>query len=584
MAAAEHSRPRCSRALALGAGIGGWLSDRRKAAEPSYRLVLAAPAETRLLEGQPPAISPDGRTIAFAVREGPRTGIYLQRLDSFEPIPVKGAERGERPFFSPDGQWLGFIVESRLFKLPIGGGKPTLLLEAGVWEVTAHWHRDDEIVLGGNEDVHRRGLSRVAADGSGSGALTTIDPKRKEQLHGWPQVLEDGSILVGVQTEERRRVARYFPQGERLEYLPIDAEPPAFYLPGGRLVYQARSSVWVAPYDLGRGVVGDPVELLSGVGNDEWAVSPSGVLAYLFARSRGRRVVAVDRQGRALVLVEEEREYNWPRIAPDGRRFAVGHDAPEGAGLWIYELGSGRRLQLQAPGGNGEPTWTPDGRRVAYSTTRTEGGHLHWQLADGSGVSELLHAGTFAQWPTSFSPDGRAIAFYGADGEDPEDSIWIATLPTDGRGEASARRAIGGPGTQRAGAFSPDGRWLAYSSSESGESQIYVRPYPDLASRRFVVSEQGGVDPHWSSDSREIFYRNGDATYVVGVTPSSEPVVGAPRELFRGRFHFQPNGDQSFDVFPDNQRFLMIQPVPESRRELRVMTGVGLPRALPKGP
>jgi Tol biopolymer transport system component len=250
-----------------------------------------------------------------------------------------------------------------------------------------------------------------------------------------------------------------------MEYLPIDAEPPAFYLPGGRLVYQRSSSVWVAPYDLRRDVVGDPVELLSGVGDDEWAVSPSGVLAYLFARSRGGRVVTVDRQGRALVLVEEEREYDWPRIAPDGRRFAVGHDAPEGADLWIYELGSGRRLQLQAPGGNGEPTWTPDGRRVAYSTTRTEGGHLHWQLADGSGVSELLHAGTFALWPTSFSPDGRAIAFYGTDGEDREESIWIASLPADGRGETSARRVIGGPGTQRAGAFSPDGRWLAYSAA-----------------------------------------------------------------------------------------------------------------------
>ena len=284
--------------------------------------------------------------------------------------------------------------------------------------------------------------------------------------------------------------------------------------------------------------------------------------------------MAVDRQGRVEVLVEAEREYNWPRMAPDGRRFALGHDAPEGADLWIYELGSGRRLQLRAPGGNGEPTWTPDGRRVAYSSTRTEGGHLHWQLADGSGVSELLHAERFALWPTSFSPDGRAIAFYGADGEDPEESIWIAALPSDGRGKTSARRVIGGPGPQRAGAFSPDGRFFAYSSSESGESQIYLRPYPDLASRRFVVSEQGGVDPQWSSDSRELFYRNGDAMYVAGVTPSPEPVVGAAREPFRVHFHLQQNGDQSFDVFPDNRRFLMIQPVPASRRELRVMTGL----------
>jgi len=151
-------------------------------------------------------------------------------------------------------------------------------------------------------------------------------------------------------------------------------------------------------------------------------------------------------------------------------------------------------------------------------------------------------------------------------------SIWIASLANDGVDDSTARRVIGGPGSQWAGAFSPDGRWLAYTSTEGGRSEVYLRPYPDLASRRFVVSNEGGAIPTGR--------RTAASSSTAAATPCTrwrsragrKLPIGAPKELFRGQFHFQRNGDQSFDVFPDNQRFLMIQPSPESRRELRVLT------------
>jgi serine/threonine-protein kinase len=162
------------------------------------------------------------------------------------------------------------------------------------------------------------------------------------------------------------------------------------------------------------------------------------------------------------------------------------------------------------------------------------------------------------------------LAYYGTGGG--EDAIWILSVDSEGAGTVFPRQAIDGPGVQRAGAFSPDGGWFAYSSDESGRDEIYLRPYPDLDARRYIVSREGGVDPHWSADSSELFYRNGDAMLVAEISPESEAVVGSPRELFHGHFHFQENEDQSFDVFPDGERFLMIQPTPESRRELRVIT------------
>ena len=525
---------------------------------------------TRLLPNQAPAVSPDGRAIAYTVREGPETQIYVRRLDSFDAVRIAGTERGEAPFFSPDGKWIGFVVGGEVFKVAVEGGTRILLEPNGFWEPSAHWYRDNEIILGGDAGDGHDGLLAVAADGSGSKVLTTVDEAAGERTHESPHVLADGTILFAVQRSDGRRVARYWPDRARWALLELEAEPPAVIV-SGRLIYQSGDSVLAVRWKDEEGPVGEPVKVLSGVGSDEWTISPSGTIAYFSSEERGSRVVAVDRQGRSEVLIDRVGSYDWPRVSPDGTRFVVGHVELAEAELWVHELDSGRNYPLPAPGSNGEPAWTPDGRRVAYSTyARGGGGDIHWQLADGSGSSEELLSDTFGLWPTSFSPDGRELAYYGTG--DGEDAIWILSIDSEGAGAVSPRRAVNGPGVQRAGAFSPDGNWFAYSSDESGRDEIYLRPYPDLDARRYIVSRDGGVDPHWSADSRELFYRNGDAMLVAEISPDSEAVVGSPRELFRGHFHFQENEDQSFDVFPDGERFIMIQPTSESRRELRVIT------------
>jgi hypothetical protein len=228
----------------------------------------------------------------------------------------------------------------------------------------------------------------------------------------------------------------------------------------------------------------------------------------------------------------------------------------------------GRRDLLQDDAGalmTTEPVWTAAGDKIAYGSLRSQVADVYWQASRG-GISEKLSAEPFNQWPTSFSPDDKLLLFY--NGPSAEHSE-IGVAHTDGGG---AQIVIDDPGLQRGGRFSPDGRWLLYSSAESGETAIYVRRYPELDGKS-RVSSAGGVDPAWSPDGREIFYLDGKRMIAVAFDPEAESPVGAETVLFEAPFVFDPSGDQSYDVFPDGQSFVMMFPALESPPRLFVMTG-----------
>ncbi|MCH7823628.1 MAG: PD40 domain-containing protein [Acidobacteria bacterium] len=283
--------------------------------------------------------------------------------------------------------------------------------------------------------------------------------------------------MFAVSSGDRAILARYFP--ERGDWAPLGIEGigPIQYLQSGHILFQQAGATVVAPFDPSAGrLTGPPTRILEAADPQHLAVSPSGTVAYVhFPEGTGMSLVRIDRSGSREPLVERRQAYRWPRLSPDGRRLVVGiQGAALVARLWLIDLTDGRRDLLQdGGGGNSEPVWTREGEKIAYSSRRSTS-DVYWQAGRGGGESEMLSEEPIDQWPTSFPPDGKLLAFYGGPTGGDQD-IWV--VPTEGGGQA--RVVVDDPGTQRGGRFSPDGRWLLYSSAEAGEPAIYAQRYPD---------------------------------------------------------------------------------------------------------
>ena len=376
-------------------------------------------------------------------------------------------------------------------------------------------------------------------------------------------------MLFGIEYgEERSVIARTTPGTGSWERLGIEGSGPLSYLQSGHLVFQRAGATVVAPFDLTDGTVGSPIPVLADADPGHVDASPGGTAAYVhFPEGSGRTLVRVDRDGEIESLVEEKGTYRWPRLSPDGMRLAVGKEWASWERIWTIDLVSSRQTLLQDVGsrGNSEPVWTRDGTRLAYASGRSTA-DVYWQEA-GGGESEILSEEEIDQWPTSFSPDGRLLMFYGGASNGDQD-IWV--VPVDG--SAAATAVVREPGSQRSGRFHPAGSWIVYSSLDTGRSEIVVRKYPELEPR-YTVSSDGGIDAVWSPDGREIFYLKGDRMMAVAFDPGAPDPLGAESELFELGFEFDPSEDQSYDVFPDGQHFVMLWPDQESPPRLRVVTG-----------
>ncbi|MGE3618511.1 MAG: hypothetical protein AB7L66_21755, partial [Gemmatimonadales bacterium] len=348
------------------------------------------------------------------------------------------------------------------------------------------------------------------------------------------------------------------------------------YVEPGFLVSVTGGDRTAVRYDLSSGrVTGAPVPVLEGASlasgegiSVALNVNDRGDVAYYtFPKIRERYLVRVDRSGQATRVATEAGPYRHPRISPDGTRLAVTRRQE----IWVLDLRSGAWTRLTRTPDFTEPQWSPDGRRILHSVFQQATGYagLAWRNADGSGDQHLVHSAMGDDWPSDWSADGRRVAVYGG-----PVGMNVSVVELDDTATLHPVTQMSGTAVARNARFSPDGRWLAYQSNETGRMQVYVVSYPDLGQKR-PVSADGGTEPAWKPGGGELFYRNGASLMAVTIRTSPTLDVGAPRELFRGPFEEDVYGDRSYDVMPDGQHFLMFQSDPASAPELRVVRNWG---------
>ena len=541
------------------------------------------------------AISPDGRQIAYVAQNpdappGPgRLQLHVRSLDSLAPRAIPGTEDARQPFFSPDGQWLGFFTATELKKVSLTGGNPLTLLEkinGGTWTFGT-WTDDGSIIFGGDT----RGLQRISADGGAPQKLTTVDTAQGESQHAQPDVLAGtGAVLFQVeftQLRDPRIEAVQLETGER-QVVVENARGPR-YLASGHLVFRRDDVILVAPFDAARlAVTGPAVPLVDDVRRDrgtagaEMAVSRAGTVAYVPAADAATQALGiVNRDGAFQSLGPPPNRFAQPRISPDGQYVAFEVARPgQDTEVHIYDVTRGATTRLTQQGREFGPSWRPNSRELTVSSVRPDARGIY--LKDLSGAERLLipnPSATTNLRNASWSPDGRLFAYTVQDGS--QHDIWVLTMGD----KPSAQPLLNGPSEEFGPRFSSDGRWMAYVSNESGRREVYIRRYPQ--GNRLAVSTGGGQSPVWASDGREVFFTG---TYegtlrlmVVAVTPDADSLkLGTPRPLLDMRvagptgaieqYEAGSNVGAGYDIFPDGQRFVMVRGAdPQGTREIVVV-------------
>ena len=547
--------------LAVGAGLGVFGTSRPLAEQPVVRLAIPLPPPETVDNADAPAvaISPDGRQLAYVAARAGRPQVYLRTVDRLEARPIPGTEGGHMPFFSPDGLWLGFVVddEGKLKKVPLSGGAPTTLCDAG--DVRgASWSADGTILFARHGTS---GLDRVSAAGGKPEVLTTLDVPRHESSHRFPEVLPGGQAVVfTVRTDETQPW-----DDARIEAFSLRTHERSVLITGGNnarytaghLIYQRAGALWAAPFDPVRlEVAGPSVLVLEGVsssavyGSADFGVSRDGSLVYVPGKVRGtdRRVVRVNRAGKAQPLMESRGAFSTLSLSPDGRRLALTIQAANDQ-IWVYDLERSTLSPQTLRWENNSAIWTPDGRHLTFSSDRERPPSLFRQTADGSGSAERLTTSAHGPTAQAWSPDGKTLVF--VDGW-PKFDLWLLTLD----GERKPRPLFHGPFNESQARISPNGRWLAYVSDESGREEVYVVPFPGSGGR-WPISTNGGSRPRWARNGRELFYRNGDRTMAVTVASDATFSATKPHILFEAKAVSYLW--LSWDVTPDGE-FLMIEP------------------------
>ncbi len=438
-------------------------------------------------------------------------------MDSLVSKPIPGTEGAVNPFFSPDGQWVGLFAGGTLKKVSVNGGAALSLGDAA-FPGGASWGSQGIIAFTPRAVSV---LQQVPDAGGAQQPLTRLE--KGDVSHRWPEFLPGGkAVLFAASTNNTfwtsAQVAVHSVRtGERRNLIQEGTQPR--YAPSGHLVYAQGGNLMAVPFDPQRlTAMGEAVPMVEGVlqspvtGAAQYSFSRTGSLVYVPGgiQSAQSKLVWVTRNGTEQPLAAPARAYLDPRISPDGRRVAVAITEQE-AQLWLYDLSRETLTRFTFEGNsNGYPVWTPDGKRIAFASNKEGPQSLFWQLADGSGGLERLAASEDIQTPESWSPDGQLLAFHENNPTTQRD-IWVLRMGDPSASSGQVRKAqpfLRTPFNESAARFSPDGRWLAYVSDESGRYEVYVQPYPGPGGKR-QISTEGGTEPVWSRNGRELFYRNG---------------------------------------------------------------------------
>ena len=553
-------------ALLLGAAIASlatWNLKPTPSPRPISRFTITLPPGQQLTgldTGPAVALSPDGTHLAYVAIQGGTQQLYLREMDSVESKPIPGTEGAVNPFFSPDGQWVGFFAGGNLKKVPVSGGAAVTLGDASNPH-GASWGSQGMIAF---TPANGLGVQQVSDAGGTPQPLTPLE--KGELSHLWPEFLPGGKAVLfaagstAINFTNARVAVQSVGTGERRNLVQVGTNPR--YAPSGHLVYAQGGSLMAVPFDPQRlAVTGTAVPVVEGVlqspvsGAAQYSISATGSLVYVLGgvQSNQSKLVWVSRSGAEQPLAAPARAYRGPRVSPDGRRVAVTIQEQESQ-VWLYDLSRETLTRLTFGGNvNNNPSWTPDGKRIAFESSNEGPLNIFWQLADGSGGLERLTTSEYVHVPHSWSPDGQLLAFIEYTPTTGYD-IWLLRM-----GDHKAQPFLRTPFNESVPRFSPDGRWLAYISDESGRYEIYVQPYPGPGGK-WQISTEGGTEPAWNPNGRELFYRSGDKMMAVDITTQPGFAAGKPRMLFEGRYRPTPVTSPNYDVSSDGQRFLMLKP------------------------
>jgi serine/threonine-protein kinase len=554
-------------AIAAAVGVAGM---RPKAppteARPLSTFGVLVPEEYYLPNSDQPLLdlSADGRTLLFVVEGKTNNVVMKRRLDRLDAAMIPGTEGAEEPRMSRDGRWIAFFADGTLRKVPADGGPPVDLAEARAPRGMA-WAPDGSIVF---SPLYNSALWRIATTGGAPTEITKLDPARKERTHRWPQVLPDGSTViftVGDQSspgdyDGARIEAVDLSSGKRTTIL--QGARMARYTPAGYLVYQHQGTLMAARFDpKALKLTGPPFNVQERVGGVTssgagcFALSDSGVLALapMDAIPNERVVVLADRQGREAELGIPAANYNTPRLSPDGRilAIAIGSGAAADDDIYLVELATARIQRLTFGEGHGHPLWSRDGRRITYTKGRSGEVGLASKAADGSGGETLFRAETSIGFSDAWLPDGKSLLM-----TDASESIDLKVVTSDPR-EPKTPMFASPTAAEYGATLSPDDRFVAYTSTETGTDEVFVETFPP-GQGRWQVSSGGGAGPAWSRDGKQIYFVAGETIMAADVELHGVFRSGAPRALFTGPYDLRTPPVRNFDVTTDG-RFVLVK-------------------------
>ena len=555
-------------ALVTAVAVSGWVLRRAPSPQRNVAHMSVALPDNDVIDGGLEnlaiAISPDGRSLAYCGRRNGKIQLYFRRLDQRDAIPLNGTEDAYDPFFSPDGEWIGFFSGPKLRKVSVRGGVSVPLADS-LESRSGSWVDPQMIVF---SPTFGTPIMRVPPSGGVAQSVTTLNVEKRERTHRWPDVLPGGEWVLftvgtvdspggyddcaievaSIKTGERRVLV----QGGRM----------ARYAPPGYLVFARGHVLYAAAMDpADPRIEGTPVPVLDGVGGEDtsgashFSVSRDGTLAYIPGGSDSLdELVWVDRNGKIESVGAPQRAYDQVRVSPDSAQLLISQGPSRSAGdLWRYDLARETLTRVTFDQKSTSPCWTPDQKQVVY---RTEAGlyQIMVQPLDGSAAPRRLHSEADPIVVSGITPDGLTVLFnkYGtADSE-------IMAVPMDGH--EAARALWEEPGPQYAAVPSPDGRWLAYVSQTTGDNEVFIRPISGQGGK-WQVSGDTGLVPVWSPDGKELFFVRGDTMMSVSIEASETNITaGAPKKLFEFPPGRRSERDiRSFDIAPDGKRFILMR-------------------------
>jgi serine/threonine-protein kinase len=573
----RHRRALTAGAVVAAAAIaaGAWWSGvRSRAVDPKpvtrFAVPLRADEQFSTNGRRFIAVSPDGTHLAYIANGR----VNVRALDRFESVAIPstaGALGGSgNPFFSPDGQWVGFWQDGQIRKVRVDGGAPVTIVPAST-AAAPSWEDDGTILIASEGNILRvseAGGTPEVLVGNLKGRVQSaqlLPGKRTILFTLFPEgTLARSEIIVrSLDTGKQQTVIR---DG-------IDAQ----YLPTGHLVYVQGGNLLAIPFDLAAlEIRGSPAPVAENVTTSgvpgrainvaHVAISRTGTLAYVaggFVEASPRTLVWVDRDGAEEPLGVPDRPYVYPRLSPDGGRLAVTIRDQE-RDIWIWDISRKtlRRFTLD-PGEDRYAAWTPDSKRLAFGTDRTDGPGVWWQSADGTGTAERLASFPFEQFgnfiPTTISPDGSRMITTATGGRASGGSdLWVVRLAGDPQPVPLLDSALG----ERNAEISPDGRWIAYESVEGGRAEVYVRPFPDIAGGKWPVSTGGGSQPLWARSGKELFYLDpAGALMGASVEGQTSFATGTPVKILNGSYvtSVPTYAGRLYDISPDGRRFVMLK-------------------------